>query len=388
MAEILFYAGIPLAFALFFVVVVWLAQHAQRRGWSGGSRRIVFYRGPLAIALVLLLAGLALSVHYANRVRQAALDEAQTRFLHEVEVAETDLQSQLSDVGHALYGLRGLFLSSVDVSRAEFQSFIRSKDGGLQFPGVRGLGFIERVPRAGVAALVTRMRATGWPGFAVQSKGTQADLFVIEYLEPESRNATAIGFDIGSESVRRNAAETAMRSGQAAFTKRIWLVQDDTKRPAFLFLLPVYGMAQIPDTPHARERDLRGWAYAPVVFSELIASGRTFDTNALNFQLFDGPELDSDSLVFDSVLPSGQVDAAASLTRFQSSAFSLVRPILIADQVFYLRANSSPAFEASYGRRAHLNAVLLGSGLSVLAAMVLWLLMVGRARAMELADLA
>jgi len=53
--------------------------------------------------------------------------------------------------------------------------------------------------------------------------------------------------------------------------------------------------------------------------------------------------------------------------------------------VLYLRTNSTPGFEATYDKYRHLQVAVLGSGLSVLAAAVLWLLLAGKARAVDLA---
>jgi PAS domain S-box-containing protein len=91
-------------------------------------------------------------------------------------------------------------------------------------------------------------------------------------------------------------------------------------------------------------------------------------------------------LVYDSLLPAGEVNQPESLQRDAHGAQSVVRPMLVADQLLHFRANSSPSFDATYHSGEHLNAALLGSGTSVLGAMVLWLLMVGRVRAINLAE--
>ena len=351
LAEILFYACIPLAFAAIFGAIVWSVQSVRRDKLYEPAPGAALHRIPLLVALLVLVLGLALAVLYAESARQAALHDARTRFLHQAEKVEADLQSQITDIAHLLDGVRGFMLARQSHSGAAFQKYVSARDLRRDFPGVRGLGYAERVAKAGCGD------------------------------EP----LLSCGGDIGSNPVRLEAAQAAMRSGQRSMSGRIRLEQDGLRRPAFLFLLPVYPGGTAPASEAERVRRLRGWVTAPVVWSELMASGAGVDTQQANFQLFDGADFHADSLVYDSELPSGSVRVPASLTRNQSSLFSVDRPILLVDRVFYLRTNSAPGFEATYHPREHLKFAALGSGLSVLTALVLWLLMAGRSRAMELA---
>ena len=383
--DILLYASIPLGLAAAFVALVWLNQYLQRRTLAGHPQYMVWYRLPLLLSLALLLLGLVGTVVYAERVRQNAYAEANGRFVRQAEQLEQHMQSQFTELEHLLNGLRGLFIASEDVSQREFVQYFDARDPLLAYPGFRGLGYVQRVQRGDLPAFVAAVHRDARPDFRVKSSGQAPDLFVIKYLEPASRNQAALGYDLGSEATRRAATESAMRSGRATLSARISLVQDSQQRPAYLFLLPVYNAGAQNLDEDTRVQTLRGWVYSPLVLSELMAGARDLDAQGVNFQLFDGPALDAAALVYDSARPAGEVDSAQSLQSHTRSVFSLVRPVLMGDLVFYLRSHSSPAFEASYNARAHQWVALTGSGLSVLAAMVLWLLLAGRARALELA---
>jgi PAS domain S-box-containing protein len=386
LAEILFYACIPLAFAAIFVVIVWVVQYIRRDKLSGHVQPLALHRIPLFVALLVMAIGLALTVHYSEVARRVVVEDARTRFLHQVEQVEADLQGQIADLEHLLDAVRGFLLAGPRQAGAEFPKFVGNMDLRRNFPGLRGLGYVERVTHSALPAFIARQRLDGRPSFAVAASTTQGEHYVTAYLEPVAGNEAAIGYDIAGEPVRRAAAQASMRSGNSSMSQRIQLVQDELKRPAVLILKPVFADDVTPQTEAERVRGLRGWVEAPVVLAELMAGGESFDIQQANFQLFDNPDYSPESLIYDSVFPSGEVHSKASLTRNQSSQFSVDRPILVLDQVFYLRVNSSPTFEASFHPREHLKAAVLGSGLSVLAAMVLWLLMAGRARAVELAS--
>ncbi|MDO6658953.1 CHASE domain-containing protein, partial [Anaerobacillus sp. 1_MG-2023] len=67
------------------------------------------------------------------------------------------------------------------------------------------------------------------------------DHFVIQYIFPESGNKQAIGLDIGSETIRKRAALSAVFANNAQLSAPITLVQADQKaHHGFLILLPIY----------------------------------------------------------------------------------------------------------------------------------------------------
>ena len=64
---------------------------------------------------------------------------------------------------------------------------------------------------------------------------------VVGYIAPLEGNQPAIGFDINSEPIRRNAIDRVRASGKPAVTAPIQLVQEKHKRVGVLLLHPAYG---------------------------------------------------------------------------------------------------------------------------------------------------
>ncbi len=362
LAEILLYASIPLVFATVFVLVVLGLQWVQRRQWSDQSRRIFLYRGPLSIALLVMGTGLAFTVYHADAGRLALHEEGQTHFLERADHVDATLTARFTDLDRLLHGVSAMVLSRPDITAADFRSYARAAELGSAFDGVRGVGYVAR---------------------KLQDSGAHPDLLVVAYLEPAGVNADVLGRNIGANPMQRAAAEAAMRSGQAALVRSNPLQAGSAD---FLYLVPVYREGSVPVTEEERVQALRGWAFAPLRLAELAADDKLLDPGQINFQLFDRPELDAASLVYDSVLPGDANTAPTDRLRAVSGSYSVVRPVLLADQVFYVRSNSTAAFDAAFHSRDHLSGALLGSSLSVLLAMVLWLLMAGRKRALELAS--
>jgi len=361
--EILFYVGIPLAAALVFLVLVWMFQYTRRRARIGSHLFMVQYRGPFVLSMAVLVAGLALSVHVSNAARQRAFEDANLRFLKEAEAIEESFQNLVTDLVYPLDLVRSVVAANPDITRAQFAQFVRMSLQDGRYPGVRGIGYVERVRRPGTV-----------------------DGMIVKYIEPAARNEAALGMDLGRNPDLLEAASDAMRSGTPVMSRRVTLVQDNLKRPGFVYFMPIYSQVDIPATEPDRERLLRGWAAVPIVLSELMTASTAVERQMANFQLFDQAYESVTSLLYDSELPSGDALGVVSLKRRVYSQFSVMRPLMVADQVFYLRSNSTAVFEAGYAARDHLRLATIGSSLSVLVAMVLWLLLVGRARAIDIAS--
>ena len=66
------------------------------------------------------------------------------------------------------------------------------------------------------------------------------DYFPVSLVAPATANRPALGFDIASEAVRRDAIQRAVSTRQPAATAAVHLVQDNEQRPGILVLYPTY----------------------------------------------------------------------------------------------------------------------------------------------------
>jgi PAS domain S-box-containing protein len=201
-------------------------------------------------------------------------------------VAEADLRDVTHRVAAHLrerlrryeYGLRGargavLAAGAETLTREQFRTYERSRNLPLEFPGERGIGFVRRVPEAQEAEFLRGAQRDHGPSFAVRTFAPHTgDRFVIQFVEPASRNQQALGLDIASEASRRDAAERALRTGEVTLTAPITLVQASTHRQrSFLLLLPIYEGGSTPESEAERVARSPGWVYSPLVADEVLA---------------------------------------------------------------------------------------------------------------------
>ena len=228
------------------------------------------------VSLATFCAGLLLAAASASR-------QAENNRAHATEAFDALARGVVDKVSAHLwayqYGVRGargaLASSGIDEpGRDAFHRYSIARDTDFEFKGANGFGIIRRVRQEEVAAFVARARSDGWPEFDVrQLSPHDGERFVIEYIEPVSRNRAAVGLDIASEENRREAALQAARTGEATLTGPITLVQATGMRSrSFLLLLPIYRPGVPLDTVAQREAAAIGWSYAPLIIDRVLQS--------------------------------------------------------------------------------------------------------------------
>ncbi len=348
---------------------------APGTGRPGGGR----LSAPILMTAAVHLGGLALTGAVVVWLQRDLDTQLQRRFERQIERIETDILQRFERPLFGLEGARGAYAASTHIARADFRAYVESRRLEMEFPGLRGFGFIERVERADLERFVAAERADGAPQFAVRTQGAASDLYVIKFIEPLWHNLAAWGYDIGSEPVRREAAERAVATGEPTLTGRVTLLQDDRRSAGFLYLLPVYrnGVDSVM-TPAQRQATLVGLVYAPIIVAELLQSAPQHWDPGLRLRLYDGPAATGASLLYEH----GQ---ATDADVADPPALRAQRTLHIGGRALTLEMRGTAAFAAETDGSSLVFAAIGGALLSLLMALVVWLLSVGRVRALAAA---
>jgi len=215
---------------------------------------------------------------------------------------------------------------------------------------VQGWGWAPAVHAAEKTSFEQAARAEGIVNFSIwqqdatgsrSSASGRAVYYPVTLITPTDVNAYAVGFDLGSEPVRRAAIDEALRSGLTTGSEPITLIQDNAGYRGLLALRPVYDRA-LPG-------NLRGFAFAFLRVEKLLESA--------------GPNRSTTRLAITLVRPDGSIEALASsgsAHRRSHGGLSLVRPVLAFDKTFALSAGAGAEFLRLHPARESAYAAVMG----------------------------
>ncbi len=261
---------------------------------------------PLALALMVLAMCLGLNWHWWNQARLAQAQQERIEFDQRAREVTNQLALRVNAYVQSLRALQALFASSDNVTRREFATFVQSQDIGNQVPGMQALGYMQLLERSERAGHVARVRAEGFPDYALQPPGERDHYAPIVYIEPANRaNLRAFGYDAWSETVRRRALELARDGNAPAMSGQLTLLQDSGKTPggSFLIVLPVYQNGAPLATREQRGRALRGWVYAPLRARDMIASLDPVLTTGVDIAMYDGDATSEAMRMYSALAP-------------------------------------------------------------------------------------
>ena len=348
------------------------------------------------IVLGIILAGLAMSVWGYRQAARSIEHETQADFERLTERLTTESQRRLSRISNALRGMRGLFQASESVRREQFRSYFANRNLAVEYPAAKGFGFIQRVQRNDIEKFEIAEREDNAAAFSVKTYSVDSavseasDLFVVKFIVPFVPNRNAWGLDIGSEPIRRAATLQAIRSGVPTLTPRIQLAQDEIKRPGFLYMLAVYKNGSEPGSDLERENAALGVVYAAFVPEEAMGDIADVAENFLDFRLYEGTTIASDTLIFDSsasaVSPSLVSSQSARRSSESQALFQATNSFVIGGHTFTITSSTSPTFEAAVDTRSPFMIAAGGIVLSLLLAGMIWSLGQSRGKALALAQ--
>lgn len=346
----------------------------------------------LLIVSLVLLFGLATTYLVVIGLNESTYEQAHARFQQLSERLLNQTRQRSERTRYGLTGIRGLYAASESVTRSEFDAFVASRDVSEKYPGVIGIGFIQRIMRSEIDSFVATERADNAPEFHVWDLASKEapvnqhpDLYVIKHCFPEDRNASAWGFDVGSEPIRREAIERAVMTGEFAISGRLTLVQDVEKVPSVLYYLPVYKPGTDPKTPQERLDSLLGIAYAPVNLKHAMVDVNDSSLAELDIAVYEGEEASQQSQLYKYQRP---VTDGSSINHqdhqtgpmFETSSF-----VHLGGRIWTFKISSTPMFDASLHDSNTTILAISGIVISFLGAGCTFILLTGRSRAVTLA---
>lgn len=275
------------------LLLLWLGPPKQT--WS---KYWAFVAAPLSMVLGLSV----LAFMYVSRQEQRS---HALEFEHNGAIVARSLDQQIERALEAVHSLRSFFGASAQVTRAEFGAFASRTLATL--PTVHALAWDARVSGDQRARIEQEAREDGLTQFRFTERGPAGELVeagqrseyvVVQYIEPQVRNAQALGFDVLSLPEQHEALERARDTGQAMASQRLPLRRELAEQSGLVVFVPVYRGLTPPPTLPQRRSELRGYVVGIFAANELISGALSgLGLSNLELKLFDDHDKSAPTLL-------------------------------------------------------------------------------------------
>jgi PAS domain S-box-containing protein len=221
-------------------------------------------------------------------------DRAQAHLDRRVASTALDIERELAADLEALYALKTIFEASGPVPHERFAA--ATAPILARRPSVQALEWIPRIAHDDRNSYEQKQRGKVFDGYTIVERTVSGELvaaddrdwyYPVALVAPIEGNEQAIGFDLGSEPLRREAIDRATTTGEIALTDPVTLVQGTAAANGVLALLAVFA-----DDPEAGEVELTGFVLAVFRIDQLLehaqlGAGDAAETG-IAFELIDG----------------------------------------------------------------------------------------------------
>lgn len=326
----------------------------------------------LLVAALLLAAGITLTVWLSNRNSAALTYATQLQFTQQVDALEATAQARLEAPTSVLLGLNGLFAAHGKPTTKSLQAWVQAQDLPHTARGVRGLGWLERVPRAALPQFVAAERVEQGADFQISIQGGADTLFILKTIEPRVANAALWVQEASGQTALMEALTRAVGQGEAVLARSI-APADSPWGSDFFYFKPEYRANASFRTLSEREAALAGVWVARLDTDTLLSPTLGPALGVMDFELLDSQAGGASALVFSSASAVGSSRWQAR--DFSKHAFHAQRTLLVAGHRFSLLAGSTPAFEAAQDTSSTTQIGATGLAFSLLLALAAWLLL-------------
>jgi len=298
-------------------------------------------------------------------------DRTEAHFRTQSLQLKSAIEERLLNYEQVLAGSSGLFSVAGEVTRDQWREYVEKVDIDRYYPGIQGIGYVQRIGVRDMADHIASVRAEGVYNYLVKPLGTGPFYYPMVYLEPGTdRNRRALGYDAFSDPIHRVAMEKARDDAVPTVTGKVVLVQESLAedQAGFLMYYPVYQGGEIPDIRAERRMMLSGYVFSAFRMNNLIDGIVGLISPFLDVRIYDSGVAARDTLMYGSNL--GSLDNEFS--------FEMSQTISHGGRNWLLQTRSTPAFDflAADPRPP----IVLGSGVAISVLLCLFVLALTRSR--------
>lgn len=287
--------------------------------------------------------------------------KGEDRFRYQVRQTREAIEKRFDMYTAQLGATAGLLTAKPGLSAEHFAEYIGHIGLAERYPGMKGIGFAERICPADVLSL-----DEAFPLEHPESRklGDNA-LLPVKFLEPDPGHPSVAGFDLQSIPAWREAMIKAQDTGRpAASSKGCWppsAGEGRRGRDLLLLFMPVY--RGWPESAEERRDALAGFVFTPIAPDEMLRSMfRNPEAELLQFTAYDGLATAGEAAFFTVRTPE---NAAAA-------KYASLQTISAAGRTWTLHFESTPEFESGVDYAGGWYVLIFGTLISLFLSRLTW----------------
>ncbi|MDN6318536.1 MAG: EAL domain-containing protein [Marinobacter sp.] len=325
------------------------------------------------VAWLLLVVAIAITILSWQFSIRLVDDRTEARFRTQSLQLKTAIEERLLNYEQVLAGSAGLFAVAGEVSREQWGEYVHKVDINRYYPGIQGIGYVERIEVRDMADHIASVRAEGVYKYLVRPLGAGPFYYPMVYLEPGTENnRKALGYDAFSDPVHRKAMERSRDDAIPTVTAKVVLVQEELAegQASFLMYYPVYQGGDVPEVRSERRMMLAGYVFSAFRMNNLLDGIVGLISPFLDVRIYDNGVVSRKNLMYGSNL--GSLD--------NDFSFNMSQTVSHGGRDWLLQTRSTPAFDylASDPRPS----IVLGSGTAISLLLFIVALVLIRSRLM------
>lgn len=337
------------------------------------------------VPLLVLLAGAAVTFATWSLAHQDIQRFQQGKFNFRVNEIVDNIHARLRGYEQVLLGDSGLFAALDTVDGEIFRSYVGKLQLERNFPGMQEIGFSLLVPAARKNRNIEQIRRDGFPKYAIYPEGEREIYAPIVHLNSFGKPTRHdLGFDVYSDAVLRAAMLRAGEEGKTVISGMVVLGRESGKdvQRGFVMFVPVYRNGVPTDSMAERRNGLIGWVFSSFDMDEMmdgvLAMRYGENSHVLDWEVYDGLVPSAETLMYNN--SPGKTGGAAQ------GSFHASRTIAFGQHAWVISVHSLPEFDGQMVGGRLREITYSGAIISILVAMMVWLLLGGRSRALALAE--
>jgi len=362
---------------------------------------VEYRRVPIAIALLVLVCGLASSVVAAAAWDSVLTSEAKADFARSALSVGASLGAQVDALTVATGAVRSELHTTTPGAGLDVATFDAAAGAGLADlpPGVVvRVAYVQPASTVDeLLAMRAEVRRSGLSEFNISNQRTGSDHMIATFEAPSTQPSIFAGLDLASLPATRAALNQARAEGTPVITDVFDSLPDDAirahptlGRSGLGLVIPVYQGGETPP-PEARRDDLVGWVMAVVSAQVLVEHVAQPADPGLVVQLANLADVDVEGatpLSEASPIASTSVDAEGRVPSVAGTNPDFVRTIPVDRVGRRWSLTVARPSEGDNGAAAITPALVLagGAALSVLLSGFVWSVAGTRASALRLAE--